>query len=153
MAFTINRSHDHSDETCVIVLDESPINPGLRYQFKTIQSIEYSNNGKAGSIGGNQMGPVALTNGSMEPSWKIEIAKWEFNHLVRLMGNGWMTQANTVLVSYRPIGALPLMDDEVRGARVTQDGNKSAKGDPSMVDTGGECLKVFYDGIDPEPIE
>lgn len=148
MTVQINGAHDHSDEEIVLVFAS-----GKRHTLQTCASIDYENGGESGQIDGNQAGPVALTAGKRSPKWSGEIAKWEHTAIVKAMGAGYTRQNIQILVSYRPVGDLPRINDEIQGARMTTDGTKSSTGNPALVSIGGKALKVLFDGIDPDPAE
>lgn len=141
---TINGAYDHSNEEIVLIFAN-----GQEHKVTTCSSINYSNGRTSGSIGGNQVGPVAITNGSAEPSWSMEIAKHEFNQIVAKMGNGYLNQQFEIVVSYKPSGSLPRATDEIRDCQLDDDGHSSATGDPAMVSIGGPATGAYYNGIDP----
>lgn len=144
MGTTINGAYDHSDEEIVFVFQNQQ-----RHTVQTCASVDYENGGDAGEIGGNQIGPVALTSGKASPKWSMEIAKHELAQILTKMGNGYRRQTFQILIGYRPVGALLRIDDTVVNGRLTNDGTKSATGDPAMCAIGGKCTKVVLNGIDP----
>ncbi len=140
----INGAWDHSNVEIVLIMPNNK-----RHTLLTCASIDYSNNAEAGSIGGNQQGPVTTTDGSADPEWSAEIARHEHQEIVAKLGAGWTRKVIQVQVGYRPVGSLTRITDDIVDGRYTKDGVSSATGDPSMVEIGGKCTRVKPGGIDP----
>lgn len=141
---TINGAYDHSNEEIVLIFAD-----GQEHKLVTCSTINYSNNRTSGRVTGNQIGPVANTSGSAEPSWDAEIAKHEFNQIVAKMGHGYLKQQFEMVVSYKPAGDLPRATDTIEDCQLDGDGHSSSTGDPMMVSIGGPSTKVLMNGIDP----
>jgi hypothetical protein len=144
VATVVNGAWDHSNVEITIIFPSNQ-----RHTLMTCGSIDYGNNAEAGSIAGTQQGPVTTTTGSAKPEWSGEIARHEHQQIVAKLGAGYTTKIIQVQVSYRPVGSLTRITDEIVNGRYTKDGIKSASGDPSMVEIGGLCDKVKPNGIDP----
>lgn len=150
-----------------------PLINGVRHSWSSIEirlaggivigvtEINYTSTLDPGVVRGAGALPIAHTLGNAEYEGDFTILLEEFNSLMTLLGEGAMTVAFDIVVSYDATignvvsGGLSVITDTIKGCRITkiEAGNSGGSTDASVRKCTIKPLQMLYNGVSQMPTQ
>ena len=133
--------------TAVITALQGP-STGLQWTMRTLSSLDHDLAPKYASVGGTQIGPVAVTLAGSEPKWSGEMNMVEAKEIQAWLGAGWGGIRLNIDVTWQIPGNAAFTDN-IRNTFLGPCSVSAKKDDVVMAKIGANCTSILPNGIDP----
>lgn len=114
-----------------------------------ISDISYSDTLEPGELRGTAAQVLGRTTGEYSCECSFTMAREDFLELITDLGDGFMSKAFDIIVSYAEEG-MPYITDTIRGCRITQSSYSSSAGsDPISVEVTVHPMMILHNGQAP----